>query len=490
MKHVLFVQPPFFRFIGIHARYFPYQFVSMGTYLKNNGHHVRILEGDKYEKYGNLDFSDQESLYDNYLQNLKNFSDPFWKTLEKEIQNFKPDYIGITVWTTFIASAIRTAQYCRKICSSAIIIAGGPHVTLLPEDIKKVDVFDIGVIGEGEQTILEIVNSKPLQLISGIFYSENGVVKQNEPRPFVENLDDFGIPDRSILINEKKYEAEDMGLIMSSRGCPFKCAYCATAIWKNKVRSRSVKSVVEEIKSVKRKYGTIYFTLKDDSFTVNKNRVYDFCSKLKQEKVDIYWECNANLTTLDRDLLIEMRSAGCMAIKVGIESGSDRIHKIINKKLNNKTIISKMRMFDGIDMHVTCYFMMGIPGETKDDILKTLNFAYKIKPNFISFSVYEIFPGTKLHKLGIEENSAIDHMEIEDYFKIQPHNYFFANHKRHLAGMTHDEFDSLERYIKQKVHKYNRSPRSIYRRIKSRLPLYKKSSEYLFGDIKQFVKWI
>jgi len=463
----------------------------MGTYLKNNGHHVRILEGDKYEKYGNLDFSDQESLYDNYLQNLKNFSDPFWKTLEKEIQNFKPDYIGITVWTTFIASAIRTAQYCRKICPSAIIIAGGPHVTLLlPEDIKKVDVFDIGVIGEGVQTILEIVNSKPLHLISGVFYSENSVVKQNEPRPFVENPDDFGIPDRSILINEKKYEAEVMGLIMSSRGCPFKCAYCATAIWKNKVRSRSVKSVVEEIKSVKRKYGTIYFTLKDDSFTVNKNRVYDFCSKLKQEKVDIYWECNANLTTLDRELLIEMRSAGCMAIKVGIESGSDRIHKIINKKLNNKIIISKMKIFNGIDMHVTCYFMMGIPGETKDDILKTLNFAYKIKPDFISFSVYEIFPGTKLHKLGIEENSAIDHMEIEDYFKIQPHNYFFANHKRHLAGMTHDEFDSLERYIKQKVHKYNRSPRTIYRRIKSRLPLYKKSSEYFFNDIKQFVKWI
>ena len=179
-----------------------------------------------------------------------------------------------------------------------------------------------------------------------------------------------------------------------------------------------------------------------------------------------------------------------MAIKVGIESGSDRIHKIINKKLNNKTIISKMRMFDGIDMHVTCYFMMGIPGETKDDILKTFNFAYKIKPDFISFSVYEIFPGTKLHKLGIEENSAIDHMEIEDYFKIQPHNYFFANHKRHLAGMSYEEFDSLEKYAKQIASKYNRSPRSIFLRIKSRLPLYKKNSEYFFNDIKQFLKWI
>jgi radical SAM superfamily enzyme YgiQ (UPF0313 family) len=462
----------------------------MGTYLKNNGHNVRILEGDKYEEYGKMDFSDQESLYYNYMQNLKIFSDPFWTVLERQIRNFEPDYIGITVWTTFIASAIRTAHYCRKICPSAIIIAGGPHVTLLSQDIMKADVFDIGVIGEGEQTVLEIVNGRPLHLIRGIFYSEDGSIKQNEPRMFAEKLDDFGIPDRSLLINQEKYDAEDMGLIMSSRGCPFKCAFCATAIWKNKVRNRSLESVIEEIKSVRKKYGTIYFTIKDDSFTVNKKRVYDFCIKLRKEQIDIYWECNANLTSLDREMLTEMRSAGCIAIKVGIESGSDRIHKIINKKLNNEIVVSKMRMFEGIDIHVTCYFMMGIPGETKEDILKTLDFAYRIKPDFISISVYEIFPGTELHRQGIEENTAIEYMEIDDYFNIQPHNYFFVNNKRHLAGMTYDEFDSLERYVKQKVHKYNRSPRSIFRRIKTRIPLYKKNSEYLFNDIKKFFKWV
>jgi len=490
MKLVLFIQPPFFRFISIHARYFPYHLVSMGTYLKNNGHHVKVLEGDLFEDYCNLDFSNQEALYDRYLENLNTFSDPFWKTLENEIHDLRPDYIGITVWTTFIASAIRTAQYCKKICPSATIIAGGPHVTLLPEDIKKIDAFDIGVIGEGEQTILDIVNGKPLDSIPGIFYSENGVVKQNKQRPFTENLDDFGVPDRSLLINEEKYENEDMGLIMSSRGCPFKCAYCATTIWKNKVRARSVGNLIEEIKLVKSKYGTIYFTFKDDSFTVNKNRVYDFCSRLKQDKINICWECNANLNTVDRDMLAEMRSAGCIAIKIGIESGSDRIHKIINKKLTNKNILRKMKMFDGIGMHLTCYFMMGIPGETRDDILRTLDFAYRIRPNFISFSVYEIFPGTELYKLGVEDNTAIDHMEIEDYFKIHPHNYFFSNNKRHLTGMTYDEFDSLEKYMKQMVHKYNRSPRSIYLRIKSRSPLYKRNIRYLFNDINKFFHWI
>jgi radical SAM superfamily enzyme YgiQ (UPF0313 family) len=189
-------------------------------------------------------------------------------------------------------------------------------------------------------------------------------------------------------------------------------------------------------------------------------------------------------------MLIEMRSAGCIAIKVGIESGSDRIHGIINKSLNNKFITSKMSIFDGVNIHLTCYFMMGIPGETKDDILKTLSFAYEIKPDFISFSVYEIFPGTKLHRLGIEEKTAVEHMSIEDYFKIQPHNYFYSNDKRHLAGMTYGEFDSLEKYVRKKIHKHNRSPRNIYLRIKSRVPLYKKNTKYFFDDLKKFFKWI
>ncbi len=490
MKRVLFIQPPFFRFIGVHSRYFPYQFVSMGTYLKKNGHHVRILEGDKSERYGKLDFSNQESLYDNYLQNLREFTDPFWGTLKEEIQNFKPDYIGITVWTTFIASAIRTAQYCRKVCPSAIIIAGGPHVTLLPEDLKGVTAFDIGVIGEGEKTILEIVNGKPLNTISGIFYSENGDCIQNERREFEKNLDDFGTPDRSLLINTKRYEPEDMGLLMTSRGCPFKCSYCATSIWENKVRNRSVDNLIREIESVKSQYNTIYFSIKDDSFTINRKRVLEFCRKLKKERIKIYWECNANLSTLDRKMLLEMRSAGCIAMKVGVETGSDRIHEIINKKLTNRIVESKIRLFKGTGIHLTCYFMMGIPGESKEDILKTLEFAYKLNPDFISFSVYEIFPGTKLHEIGIEEKTASKNMELSEYFLIKPHNYFFADGKRKLANMSIQDFKVLEGYVKRKIIRFNRSPRSILKRARNRIPLYRYQFSYFLNDFKKFTHWI
>jgi radical SAM superfamily enzyme YgiQ (UPF0313 family) len=462
----------------------------MGSYLKKNGHEVKVLEGDQFKKDGKLDFSNQESLYDHYLNNLKSYSDTFWEILRREILNFKPDFIGITVWTTTIASAISTAQYCKKISPQTVIIAGGPHITLLPNDFKNINCFDIGVIGEGEQTILEIVDEKSLSSIDGIIYRENGGFRQNNTRKFIKNLDDFGMPDRSVLIDGVQYDSEDLGLVMTSRGCPFKCSYCATKIWKNRVRYRRIDRVIEEINTVKKKYGTIYFTLKDDSFTIDRNRVLEFCRKLKKEKIDIYWECNANLSTLDREMLIEMRSAGCLAVKIGIESGSDRIHKIINKKLNNKMILSKLKIFEGIDIHLTCYFMMGIPGETKEDITKTLNFAKKTRPDFISMSVYEIFPGTHLHRLGVAEKTAIDHMEVEDYFKTHPHNYFFATGKRHISSMGNWEFDSLEMYVKKKVHRYNRSPYRIYKRIKSRYPLYRKNCSYIFEDVNRFINWV
>lgn len=489
-KRVLFIQPPFFRFLGIHARYFPYQFVSMGTYLENNGHRVKILEGDKYDEYGKLDFSDQESSYQYYLEKLKTFSDPFWAILKKEVLRFEPDYIGVTFWTTFIASAIRTVQFCKLVRPSATIVAGGPHVTLSPDDIKPISEIDIGVIGEGEQTILEIVDGKPLDSIDGIFYSKNGEVLQNHPRSFADQLDRFGVPDRSLLLNLDKYDPEDLGMIMTSRGCPFSCAYCATAIWKNKIRHRSISNIIEEIKSVKNCYGTIYFTIKDDSFTADKKYVYDFCHQLKKENIGIFWECNANLSTIDASLLEEMASAGCIAMKVGIETGSDRLHKVINKRLNNDIVIKKRKLFNDVNMHLTCYFMIGIPSETRDDILKTTDFAQRIKPDFISLSVYEIFPGTKLHRQGIEDKTAVARMKKSDFFRIQPHNFYFSNHKRFLAGMPNEEFELLERYVKKTIYKYNRLPRNIYRRIKFRYPIYKNKPKFILNDLKKFIKWV
>lgn len=490
MKRILLIQPPFFSLMGIYSRYFPYHLVSIGTYLKNAGHEVKVLDGDSFSTDINLDFSEQEIKYKVYLRELKENGHPFWVSLEKELKRFNPDYIGITFWTTFIASSIKTAERCRRQCPDAIILAGGPHVTLMPENIKQLQTIDIAVIGEGEQTFLEIVNGTPLDEIKGIFFRNYTGIKENVLRPFIDDLDSLGIPDRSLLINQASYSDEDFGLIMTSRGCPFRCAYCATSIWNRIVRYRSIDSIIEEIALVMNTYGTIYFAIKDDSFAINKDRVLEFCRKIKKSQLKIFWECNVNLLNIERDLLLKMKEAGCISIKIGIESGSDRIHKIINKKLTNRIIEKQWEIIRSIDIHVTCYFMMGIPGETENDICQTIQLAKKLKPDYISYSIYEIFPSTDLHQSGVLNKTALKSMSIEQYFDVEPHNYFFVNFKRHLPGLDQTRFNALERKFRSTLRKYNRSPRSIFARVKSRIPLYKNRTKYLFDDVKSFLQWI
>lgn len=490
MKRILLIQPAFFSLIGIYSRYYPYHLVSIGTYLKLAGHVVKVLEGDSYGINFTLDFAEQETKYKKYLIELKQQKHPYWELLRNELERFNPDYIGITFWTTFIASSIKTAELCRQHCPGAIILAGGPHVTLMPDDIKQLRSIDIGVIGEGEKTVLEIVNGKPLNEIEGIFYRNSEGVDDNPVRPFIRDLDSLGIPDRSLLINKKNYSSEDFGLIMTSRGCPYGCSYCATSIWRRIVRHRSIDSIIDEITYVKNEYGTIYFTFKDDSFLINKKRVLEFCKKLVEKKLKVFWECNANLVNIEKDLLIAMKKAGCIAIKIGIETGSNKIHGIINKKLTNEIIEKQWKIIRSVDLHVTCYFMMGIPGETENDINQTIEFAKKMAPDYISYSIYEIFPGTCLHQTGVNENTAKPKMSIDEYFNIEPHNYFYANDYRHLYGVSNIKFRAIEFKFRSSFRKYNRSLRCIFSRVKSRFPIYKAKPKYFISDLKSFLKWV
>ena len=462
----------------------------MGTYLKNAGYHVRVLDGDSYGTDTRLDFADQETKYKQYLKELRQKKHHYWALLQAELERFRPQYIGITFWTTSIGASIKTAELCRQQCPTAKIIAGGPHVTLMPDDIKQIESIDIAVIGEGEQALLDIVNDKPLKEIDGIFYRSPKKINETRQRPFIEDLDSLGIPDRSLLINQKSYRVEDFGLIITSRGCPYSCAYCATAIWRRRVRYRSIDAIIDEIKLVKNAYGTLYFTIKDDSFTIDKNRVSEFCKKLKRKNLNIFWECNTNLVNIEEKLLTEMKDAGCIAIKIGIESGSDKIHKIINKKLTNAFIMQRWKDIRRVNIHITCYFMMGIPGETAEDILKTLQIADQLKPDYASYSIYEIFPSTRLHQLGINNHTALESMPIDDYLTVEPHHYYFKNYKRHIAGLSDERFSILEKKFRSALGKHNRSPRSIYARIKSRAPLYKRNVTYFIEDIKNFLKWI
>ncbi|MFO8015707.1 MAG: radical SAM protein, partial [Candidatus Woesearchaeota archaeon] len=488
--------PPFYRIIGFYNRYFPYGLTILATVLKNAGYDAVVYDADFItQEAEDVDISDLEPSYNKYIEVVNKKDAQIWKEMKEFIKRYSPDIVCISCWTTFIASTFRVAELVKELDKNTPVIVGGPHATLKPKEILESNCVDYIVFGEGEDTMYELVesltknpNKKPSG-VKGIYYKTKGRMHNGGKRDFKKNMDEIPIADRSLLLNEKKYSLEDMGLLMTSRGCPFNCSYCATSIWERKVRYHSINRVIKEIETVKKLYKTTHFSIKDDTFTLNKERVKAFCKELKKRKLKITWDCNARVNLIDLNMLKIMKKAGCTGIKVGIESGSEKILKLMNKGITKKQIIQSARILRESGIHWTAYFMMGLPDETKEDMLKTLNLMRKIKPDYASLSVYEVFPGTALFDYGVRLGLVKEHMNIKDYFQTLPHNYYYKGGIRQTNTMSIKEFEKMEIFMKKEFERYNRGIRNILKRIKSRRKMYTRNPLNILDDFKKFIKW-
>jgi radical SAM superfamily enzyme YgiQ (UPF0313 family) len=452
-----------------------------------------------------MDYTRLEEDYPDYLKSVKNDNPPIWQEMRKRIEDFKPDIVGITVWTTFAASAFKVASLCKEYDEDLPVIMGGPHISIKYDEVIKIcSHVDFLVRGEGEETILELVNvlqeyvntkkkdnlSNDLSRIKGLSYRDNNQIVHNPSRPFIKDLNSIPYPARELLWNKNTYNSEDMGLLMTSRGCPYNCFYCATSIWERKTRYRSINNVINEIKLVMDNYDTQQFTFKDDSFTVNRQRVIEFCDKLKEENLDISWDCNTRVDLIDEKLLRIMKSAGCNSIKVGIETGSDRLLKLINKKTTLTQARKAAKLIRKAGIHWTGYFMMGLPSETKQETYQTLKFMRELRPDFASLSVYEPFPGTRLFEIGIEKGLVQKERTLEDFYNICPKYYYVKDIKKRVDTMPNEEFEQLESQIKRAFHRYNMGLGKLAKRAMSRSKVYLHEPAIFFGDIKRLWNWL
>ena len=496
---ILLIDPPFYRFIGYYNRYFPLGLAYLAAVLRKEGHKVLVYDADCNVNPSKMDFTRLEDSYPYYLKSLKDNGHPVWQEMRERIRDFEPDLVGITVWTTFAASAFKIASLCKGYDNNLPVVMGGPHVSIKYDEVLKIcpDV-DFLIRGEGEESFVELSRAldpggKELSAIGhkvspikGISYRWNGEIVHNPERDFIQDLDSIPFPARNLLLNKNSYNSEDMGLLMTSRGCPYKCSYCATSIWKRKVRYRSVDNIIKEIKLVIDIYRTTQFTLKDDSFTVNRKRVIEFCDRLIKEKIRINWDCNTRVNLVNEELLRKMKKAGCNSIKVGIETGSERILELMNKKITFNQCRKAANLFKKIGIHWTGYFMMGLPSETKEDVYQTLKFMKELKPDYASFSVYEPFPGTDLFNIGLEKGLVKNERTFEDFFTISPKYYYVKNIHRRVDTMDNEEFEKLELEMKTAFHKYNMGFSRLAKRAMSRSKLYLHEPKALLGDLKKF----
>ena len=491
---ILLINPPFYRIIGFYNRYFPLAITIIATVLKEAGHDVMVYNAELYNDPKNLDYSLLPRKYPAFLDSLNDKNNPVRNEVKQTISDFHPDLVGISIYTTFAASAFQTAKISKDLFPSCPVVVGGPHATSKADEVLKIAPFiDFAIKGAGEGPIVQLVNelqgnNPQLSSITGLSYRKDSQIIHNPERDFSKNTNDIPFPDRALLLHENLYSSEDMGLIMSTYGCPYNCTFCASHI--KKVIYRPVNDIIKEIKLVKEKYGTTQFTFKDDSFTLNKKRVYELCHELTKEKIKISWECNTRVNLIDEDLLKLMKKAGCNYIKIGIESGSEKILSKINKGITCEQSREAARILRQVGIHWSAYFLIGLLGETKEDMYKTLDFMYELKPDLALLGVYENFPGTQMFNEGIEKKIVKPDMNLDDFYTTPPNLYYLNNPHVRSDVLYEEEFQVIEKDIKERFHKYNKSLRNVFKTASAKFYVYRHEPKILFEDIKKFFRYI
>ena len=320
-------------------------------------------------------------------------------------ETFAPDIVGITVVTPTLAFARKAAIMIRRAFPQIPIIFGGPHVSALP--FENLDVADVCVIGEGEETFLELVQSysrgSGLREIKGIAFKENGRIVKTDDRGLIEDLDTISFPARDLLpqvffTHVYPYPCDTTRTItlITSRGCNFKCNFCANEfMWKGRTRYRSLDNVFAEIEHLVGHYRCGFLYLYDDNFTSDPARVIEFSRRKRKYFPKLKWFCYCRADSLSNAMLEEMKAAGCAEVQVGVESGDDDVLAGCNKRMKTETVSRAFQLLKQNKINQWATFIIGNQNDTRSSIEKTIRFALKLDPTYVSFMFLSPLPGTE-----------------------------------------------------------------------------------------------
>ena len=344
----------------------------------------------------------------------------------KKIKCSRPKIIGIQVMFSMKEAALEIAQLVKEDCE--FLVAGGPLPTSNPTDFFPS--FDAVVIGEGEQTMLELVHTvqegTSLMNVRGIAFKEEGRMSVTPPRSFIRDLDSVPFPSRETFDNQayKDYYSRKFGYtttsIITSRGCPFKCDFCSRPVFGNRFRSRTAGNIAEEVEAIRRLgYDRVWFA--DDCFTLDRKRLLSICNELLSRHINIGWECLSRVDTVDSEVAEKMKQAGCIRVFFGIESGNDSVLRIMKKQANTKQAKDAVHTFKKAGIQVGAFFILGYPGENDKTVLDTVNFASSLPLDYLSFTLPYPIPGTPLF------DKVKDRMTLDDW--KEPKKFHLIKHK-------------------------------------------------------------
>jgi radical SAM superfamily enzyme YgiQ (UPF0313 family) len=350
--------------------------------------------------------------YEPILVDATNLGYGIEETISKVLSS-KPDYAGITTVTLSVDKAAKVAEGLKREDKRLKVLVGGPHMSSVPEEtMKNFPSFDIGVIGEGEETIVEILaaieKSESLESVKGIVYRKGDSLLKTDTRPFIKDLDSLHMPAWDLLgdlanfyrPSAPSYVRLPSTTIVTSRGCPGNCIFCNSRAIFGSLRCFSADYVITMLCHLIDKYGIRDISIYDDNFIFFKDRVEKICRRIIEEEMDITWSCYSRVDQGSEGLFRLMKRAGCWQISYGIESGSQRILDLLRKNVTREQIINTVTLTKKAGLRTRGFFMIGNLGETRESIMETIRFMKQIPLDDFHFTSFTPLPGTRAYNMA------------------------------------------------------------------------------------------
>ncbi|MDH3974142.1 MAG: B12-binding domain-containing radical SAM protein [Deltaproteobacteria bacterium] len=332
-----------------------------------------------------------------------------------KVRPLKPDIIAISAHTLGIINADRLAALLKDVLPGTPVIIGGPHVTSVPfETLLEFHNFDVAVIGEAEDTLMELLDTlitKPtdenLGKVKGIaFRSASQKIVVNPRRPFKEDLDSLPMPAWDLLPEYPLRYSPSLatgsgtrltGSLFTSRGCPWKCEFCDRGVFGSKYRTFSPKYIMRQILHLYHNYGVREIMFSDDVIFADKKRITDLARMLIEAKLDLRWECMARVIDADEKMYQLIRKSGCFEISYGIESAPDTVSKLISKPIKQDDVDKAIRITQRAGIRARGYFIFGLPGHTKETLELTSRYIMNSGLDDVAIFTCTPYPGSDLY---------------------------------------------------------------------------------------------
>ncbi len=404
--------------------------------------------------------------------------------IKEKVREINPDAVGMAAITFTLLDSLKMAVLVKEINPSIRVILGGPHATLFPKETLNQPHVDFVVAGEGEKTFPELMDclgeGKKPEGVKGLYYrNSKGEVVSTGISPVIEELDELPIPDRTLTPYEKYSsvlsKANPLTTMVTSRGCPFRCTFCDRPQMGGKsFRARSAKLIVDEMEQCKR-LGINEILFYDDTFTMVRSRVVEVCNEILRRNLKIVWDIRTRVDKVDEELVRLMKKAGLERINFGVESGTKAGLAVIKKDITLEKIEQAFKICKSAGIETLGYFIIGMPGETKEQMMETIRFAKKIRPSFAHFTVFTPFPQTEVWRDLIAKGDLRARDAWQNYAE-NPHTSFDPPTCNELSkeelmqvlDLAYKSFYLRPKYVLKEISKV-RSPGELFRKVKAGL---------------------